>query len=288
MTVPVEGGFIVPNSGSEDESDDAPAVGSTKPAKQASWKQGEKRLSRRAALSAKTKRHGGEAEDVGGFKERYYGLKFAKSASDKAFVDDICHNYVKGKHHNRDCEAWVPFTHHKESLAHCNSSFLCVFFFFFTGLSWVMQYYYQGCVSWTWFYPYHYAPFASDFGTLHGAVDNAFAAGTGPVRPLEQLMSVFPPASASFLPASWAHLMTASDSPLAPYYPTDFVTDLNGKRHAWQGKRHRGEPGRVWRTIRRTSCLLVNGCQMKFGPLASYLSHTHFESILIFLSFFSQ
>lgn len=102
------------------------------------------------------------------------------------------------------------------------------------GLCWVLRYYYQGCPSWNWFYPYHYAPFASDFVDIE-KVDVSFPLATGPFKPLEQLMSVFPAASGKFLPPTWRALMSSPESEIIDFYPQDFKIDLNGKRYAWQG-----------------------------------------------------
>ncbi|XP_071962414.1 5'-3' exoribonuclease 2-like isoform X2 [Antedon mediterranea] len=103
------------------------------------------------------------------------------------------------------------------------------------GLCWVLQYYYQGCPSWDWYFPYHYAPFASDFVDIDKKVSTNFPKGTKPFNPLEQLMSVFPAASGNFLPSSWRTLMSGIESPIIDFYPDDFKIDLNGKKYAWQG-----------------------------------------------------
>ncbi|XP_067941376.1 5'-3' exoribonuclease 2-like [Watersipora subatra] len=132
-----------------------------------------------------------------GWKERYYVNKFGVDGDDYAFRQKVAKAYAK-------------------------------------GLCWVLRYYFQGCASWKWYFPYHYAPFASDFTNL-GDLSNTFELGTQPFRPFEQLMSVFPAGSKDHVPPTWRPLMYEPDSPIIDFYPTNFRIDLNGKKWAWMG-----------------------------------------------------
>lgn len=99
------------------------------------------------------------------------------------------------------------------------------------GLCWVFNYYFVGCPSWDWYYPYLYAPFTSDF--KYATRDKCtFHTNTRPVTPFEQLMYTLPPSSANLLPKVMGDLMTTQ---LSEFYPKDFDIDLNGKKHEWQG-----------------------------------------------------
>lgn len=83
------------------------------------------------------------------------------------------------------------------------------------------------------YFPFHYAPFASDFVNIKG-LSKKFKKGT-PFSPIQQLMGVFPAASRQHVPLPFARLMIDPQSPIIDFYPDDFQIDLNGKKFAWQG-----------------------------------------------------
>ena len=110
-----------------------------------------------------------------GYQSRYYEQKFHVSPDDVEFRHKVARSYVE-------------------------------------GLCWVLLYYFQGCPSWTWYYPYHYAPFAADFVEMEKMEIN-FEKGK-PFRPYEQLMGVMPAASNHVLPEKFHPLMVDEDSPI--------------------------------------------------------------------------
>ena len=132
-----------------------------------------------------------------GYADRYYEQKFGADPKDIAFRNKVARDYVE-------------------------------------GLAWVLHYYSQGCPSWTWYYPHHYAPFAADFIDLGQIGAIRFEKGI-PFKPYEQLMGVLPATSNHAIPEVFRGLMTNEDSDILDFYPKEFVVDLNGKKFEWQG-----------------------------------------------------
>ncbi|KAI6249001.1 5'-3' exoribonuclease 2 [Erysiphe necator] len=131
-----------------------------------------------------------------GYAERYYEQKFGADPKDLNFRHKVAKAYVE-------------------------------------GLAWVLLYYFQGCPSWDWYYPYHYAPFAADFTEISD-MEISFKKGRI-FLPFEQLMGVLPAGSRQAIPKEFHHLMTSPESEIIDFYPEDFEIDLNGKKWAWQG-----------------------------------------------------
>ncbi|KII63712.1 5'-3' exoribonuclease 2 [Thelohanellus kitauei] len=75
------------------------------------------------------------------------------------------------------------------------------------GVNWVLEYYYQGCASWEWSYPFHYAPFASDFSLVDKIETQWNNQIKDPFLPFEQLMAVLPESSKDLIPNCYHTLM---------------------------------------------------------------------------------
>jgi 5'-3' exonuclease len=93
---------------------------------------------------------------------------------------------------------------------------------YISGLIWNTQYYFKGCCSWEWHYPYTQAPLLEDIllnfeSSITGSFKNDVS---DPVDPVEQLLCVLPPQSSHLLPTKYKFLMN-DESPIGCYYPLD-------------------------------------------------------------------
>ncbi|KAJ9598748.1 hypothetical protein L9F63_026718, partial [Diploptera punctata] len=101
------------------------------------------------------------------------------------------------------------------------------------AIQWNLRYYYNGVCSWSWFYPHHYAPYISDICNFSSDLELCYNMGT-PFLPFQQLLAVLPAASKKLLPVPYQQLMVQEESPIFHYYPSEFKTDLNGKKQEWE------------------------------------------------------
>lgn len=107
------------------------------------------------------------------------------------------------------------------------------------ALVWCLAYYFQGPPSWSWYYPYHYAPMVSDLTDIADVLATiSFSddpATDGPLLPFEQLMANLPASSGHLVPEPYRFLMVSPLSPIKHFYPETFPIDMEGKRNAWEG-----------------------------------------------------
>eukprot|EP00578_Thalassiosira_sp_NH16_P024076 CAMPEP_0181096886 /NCGR_PEP_ID=MMETSP1071-20121207/11269_1 /TAXON_ID=35127 /ORGANISM="Thalassiosira sp., Strain NH16" /LENGTH=1201 /DNA_ID=CAMNT_0023179319 /DNA_START=75 /DNA_END=3681 /DNA_ORIENTATION=+ len=102
------------------------------------------------------------------------------------------------------------------------------------GLCWVMKYYYEGCPSWKWYYPFHYGPFASDLRNIERFAKDCESFDLAePFKPVEQLLAVLPEDSSHAVPKGARWLMGDDESPIIDFYPKDVPCDPNGKAMPW-------------------------------------------------------
>lgn len=105
------------------------------------------------------------------------------------------------------------------------------------GIAWVYAYYKTGVMNCEWYYPYHYAPVFSDIfyyiehNSVNWVMEPVGTVGTY-ATPLEQMLSVMPPASLYILPEPLRVFYTTYII-IYDLYPETFQVDNSGKQEEW-------------------------------------------------------
>lgn len=101
---------------------------------------------------------------------------------------------------------------------------------YFQGLQWTLEYYSKGPTDWRWFYPYNYAPFASDLCEYILSYRRLSFLPTKPIPPFLQLSIVCHRNSYSLLPEPFR-----DNEKIKEYCPEKVKIDLSGKSREWEG-----------------------------------------------------
>lgn len=97
-------------------------------------------------------------------------------------------------------------------------------------VQWNLAYYFCGMPSWDWYYPYNYAPFASDLLQVPDFSAN-FVVGD-PVSPITHLLAILPSQNGDHLLPVALHGITHGE--LKAYYPAQCQIDQDEGRPDWQ------------------------------------------------------
>ncbi|CDJ67176.1 XRN 5'-3' exonuclease N-terminus domain-containing protein, putative [Eimeria necatrix] len=101
---------------------------------------------------------------------------------------------------------------------------LCVKYI--SGLFFLLHYYHSGTPSWSWEFPYNYAPLASDLGALRAPKLRITLPHAQPISPYQQLLAVLPPSSTRLLPAPYRRLHVAPNhTAIETMFPSSFLVD---------------------------------------------------------------
>lgn len=106
---------------------------------------------------------------------------------------------------------------------------------YFLGMLFVLNYYLLKIPSYTWYYPFHYAPFFAEMLQHIDSFD--FEQEFAPSRPFsqfEQLLAILPAKSNYLLPEPLRCLNTSADSPIIDLYPLEFDIDYDGKQQDYE------------------------------------------------------
>jgi 5'-3' exoribonuclease 2 len=98
------------------------------------------------------------------------------------------------------------------------------------GIIWIANYYFVGCNSWRWFYPFDFSPCCTDICNYlcnNELIEND--KDDTPVKMIVQLLSIIPPNHSDLIEEKYRSLLVDEKSPIIDMFPIKYEEDYVGK-----------------------------------------------------------